>query len=301
MAERTVTLDSGITICHETFGDPADPTVLLIMGLGGPMGWWSEVFCENLAARGLHVVRFDNRDTGRSSRVEATRRMRRTDLVGTFVGAAKRWEYTLDDMAEDGFGLLSALDVEQAHIVGVSMGGMIAQTMAIARPERVLSLASIMSTTGRRTVGWQDPRLLPFLFGRTVLDRDGYIARSALTAKAIGSPGYPADVEAGRVRAEETFDRGWDAAGVARQLLAVVGQPDRTADLHKLDVPTVVVHGLADRMVHVSGGRATAAAIPGAELVLIPGMGHDLPPELDDVIGDAIERNIRRAERRVRS
>ena len=149
MAEQTVTLDNGISICHETFGDPSDPTVLLIMGLGGPMGWWSTVFCENLAARGLHVVRFDNRDVGRSSRVEATRRMRRGDLVGTFVGVAKRLEYTLDDMAEDGFGLLSAIGVEQAHVVGVSMGGMIAQTMAIARPERVLSLASVMSGPSR--------------------------------------------------------------------------------------------------------------------------------------------------------
>jgi pimeloyl-ACP methyl ester carboxylesterase len=301
MAEQTVTLDNGITICYETFGRREDSTILLIMGLGGPMGWWSTAFCENLATRGFHVIRYDNRDTGRSSRVEPSRRMRRSDLVGTFMGITKRGEYTLDDMADDAFGLLSALDIEQAHVVGVSMGGMIAQTMAIAHPERVLSLASVMSTTGRRTVGWQDPRLFPLLLGRAVLDRDGYIKRSAVTIAAIGSPAYPADPEAGRLRAEETFDRGWSPAGVARQMLAVVSQPDRTPQLRKLDVPTVVVHGLADRMVHVSGGRATAEAIPGAELVLIPGMGHDLPPELDDTIGDAIERNIRRAERRVRA
>ena len=300
MAEQCVTLDNGITICHETFGKPEHPTILLIMGLGGPMGWWSTAFCENLVARGFQVIRYDNRDTGLSTQVQPTRRMRRSDLVGTFMGVAKRGEYTLDDMADDAFGLLRALDIEQAHIVGVSMGGMIAQTMAIARPQRVLSLASLMSTTGRRTVGWQDPRLFPLLLGRATLDRDGYIARSAITAAAIGSPGYPADPEVGRLRAEQTYDRGWTPAGAARQVLAVVSQPDRTPQLRRLDVATVVVHGLADRMVHVSGGRATAEAIPGAELVLIPGMGHDLPPELDDVICDAIERNIRRAESRVR-
>jgi len=301
MAENTVTFDNGISICYEAFGRPEDPTILLIMGLGGPMGWWSTVFCENLAGRGFQVIRFDNRDTGRSSRFESSRRMRRTDLVGSFVGLAKRAEYTLDDMADDAFGLLSAIDVERAHVVGVSMGGMIAQMMAIKHPERVRSLASVMSTTGRRTVGWQDPRLLPMLFGRGMMDRDSYIARSAVTVAAIGSPGYPGDPEAGRRRAEETFDRGWSAEGVARHLLAVVSQTDRTEQLRRLDIPTVVIHGLADRMVHVSGGRATAAAIPNAELVLIPGMGHDLPPELDDTIGDAIERNIRRAERRVRA
>jgi pimeloyl-ACP methyl ester carboxylesterase len=301
MAEQTVTLDSGITICYETFGKPEDPTILLIMGLGGPMGWWSVAFCEDLAARGFHVVRYDNRDTGRSTQVEPTRRLRPSPVVTTFIGIAKRAEYSLQDMADDAFGLLSALDVEQAHVAGVSMGGMIAQTMAISRPERVLSLASIMSTTGRRTVGWQDPRLFPLLLGRAMLDRDGYIARSAVTVAAIGSPAYPADPEANRRRAEETFDRGWFPAGAARQMLAVISQPDRTPQLRQLDVPTVVVHGLADRMVHVSGGRATAEAIPGAELVLIPGMGHDLPPELDDTINDAIERNIRRAERRVKA
>jgi pimeloyl-ACP methyl ester carboxylesterase len=299
MSEQTVTTEHGITICYETYGSPEDPTILLIMGLGGPMGWWSVAFCENLADRGFHVIRYDNRDTGRSSRVTPRLRMGRAALVGTFLGVAKRAEYTLDDMADDGFGLLSALGIEQAHVVGVSMGGMIAQTMAIARPERVLSLTSIMSTTGKRTVGWQDPRLFPMLLGRAALDRDGYIARSALTVAAIGSPAYPADPEAGRLRAEETFDRGWSAAGVARQMLAVVGQRDRTAELRRLDLPALVVHGLADRMVHVSGGRATAQAIRGAELLLIPGMGHDLPPELDDTIGDAIEWTIRRAERRV--
>jgi len=300
MRERSATLESGIEICYETFGDPADPTVLLVMGLGGPMGWWSVAFCENLQRRGLHVVRYDNRDTGRSARIPPRRRHRPSAVVTTFLGSRRHAEYGLSDLSDDAFGLLDALGVEQAHVVGVSMGGMIVQTMALARPDRVLSLASLMSTTGRRTVGWQDPRLLPMLFGRSGLDRASYVERTAVTMAAIGSPGYPADVEAGRIRAGETFDRGWSAAGVARQMLAMISQPDRTAQLRTLDVPTLVVHGLQDRMVHVSGGRATAQAIPGAELLLIPGMGHDLPPELDDTICDAIEHTIRRAGTRVR-
>lgn len=299
MTEHTAALGSGIEICYETFGDPGDPTVLLVMGLGGPMGWWPVEFCENLRRRGFHVVRYDNRDTGRSSRVRPRRHTKRSAIVRTFLGSRKHAEYALNDLSEDAFGLLDALGAEQAHVVGVSMGGMIAQTMALARPDRVLTLSSLLSTTGRRTVGWQDPRLFPMLLGRAGLDRDAYIERSTLTMAAIGSPGYPADAEAARRRAEETFDRGWSATGVARQMLAVISQPDRTDELRSLRVPTLVVHGLADRMVHVSGGRATAQAVPGAELLLIPGMGHDLPPELDDTICDAIERTTRRAGTRV--
>ncbi|MBA2549881.1 MAG: alpha/beta hydrolase [Nocardioidaceae bacterium] len=299
MTEQTAVLESGIEICYETFGEATDPTLLLVMGLGGPMGWWSVAFCENLQRRGFHVVRYDNRDTGRSSWVQPRQLQRRSAVVSTFLGSRRHGEYAMNDLAEDAFGLLDALEVEQAHVVGVSMGGMIAQTMALARPERVLTLTSIMASTGRRTVGWQDPRLLPMLFGRSGLDRDSYIERTAVTMTAIGSPAYPGDPETGRRRAEETFDRGWSAAGAARQMLAVISQPDRTAALHTLDVPTLVVHGLQDRMVHVSGGRATAQAIPGADLLLIPGMGHDLPPELDDTICDAIERTTRRSNARL--
>lgn len=299
MTEQTAVLASGIEICYETFGDADDPAVLLVMGLGGPMGWWSADFCENLRRRGFFVLRYDNRDTGRSSRVTPRRRTTRSAVVTTYLGSRKHAEYAMQDLADDAIGLLDALRIEHAHVVGVSMGGMIAQTIALASPERVLSLTSMMSSTGRRSVGWQDPRLLPMLFGRSGLDRQGYIERHALTMTAIGSRHYPADPEAGRLRAEETFDRGWSASGVARQMLAVISQPDRTAELRTLTMPALVVHGLQDRMVHVSGGRATAQAIPGAELLLIPGMGHDLPTALDDTICDAIERTARRSDSRV--
>ncbi|CAA9347576.1 MAG: Hydrolase, alpha/beta fold family [uncultured Nocardioidaceae bacterium] len=295
MPELTAQVSDDIELCYESYGDSADPTILLIMGLGGPMGWWSVAFCESLAARGFFVVRYDNRDVGRSSRVKSAVRLTRAVVVRTFVGASRDVPYTLSDLAADGVGLLDHLGVRRAHVVGVSMGGMIAQTIAIEHADRVLSLTSIMATTGRRTVGWQHPGLLPMFFRRNDRSREAYVAASHVTAKVLGSPGYPADAEVIRARAEETFDRGWEPLGVLRQTLAVISQPDRTSALRNLRIPACVIHGTADRLVHPSGGRATAAAIPGAELVLIPGMGHDLPPELDDVITEAIARTAARA------
>lgn len=295
MSEAFAALESGIEICYETFGDARDPAMLLVMGLGGPMGWWSVDFCRNLADRGFFVVRYDNRDTGRSTKVSPRRPLRTTAVVTTFLGSRRHAEYALDELAADAFGLLDALSVQRAHLVGVSMGGMIVQTMAIHCPPRVASMTSIMSTTGRRSVGWADPRLFRMLLGRSTLTRESYIERSLLTSRSIGSPGYPSADDIGRARAIETYDRGWSPAGVARQLLAVLAQPDRTPQLRQLDVPTLVVHGLADRLVHPSGGRATASAIPGAELLMIPGMGHDLPAQLDDTLAGAIARTARRA------
>ncbi|MGH3496690.1 MAG: alpha/beta fold hydrolase [Nocardioidaceae bacterium] len=295
MTEQQVHLPSGIDLCYEAFGAPTDPTILLVMGLGGPMTWWSTPFCTNLAGRGFQVVRYDNRDTGRSSKIRTARRVTRSQVISAFFGARKYTPYHLDDLAEDAFGLLDHLDTEQAHLVGVSMGGMIAQTMAIARSDRVLSLTSMLSTTGRRSVGWQDPRLLPMLLGPSRRNREEYVAGSFRIARAIGSPGYPPDRDELRRHAEETYDRGWSASGVVRQMLAIMAQPDRTPALHRLDLPTLVIHGLSDRLVNTSGGRATAQAIPGAELVLVPGMGHDLPAALDDTFCDAIVRTVRRA------
>jgi pimeloyl-ACP methyl ester carboxylesterase len=176
------------------------------------------------------------------------------------------------------------------------MGGMIAQTVAIEHPQRVLSLVSLMSTTGRRSVGWQDPRLLPRLISGRSRSRQEYIEHSEQTWRMIGSPTYPVDFATSRVRAGETYDRGISAAGVFRQMLAVLTQPDRTTRLHRLTVPCMVIHGLSDRMIHVSGARATALAIPGAELLLIPGMGHDLPERLWPTLIDAIVRTARRAQ-----
>ncbi|MGZ4454656.1 MAG: alpha/beta fold hydrolase [Oryzihumus sp.] len=293
--ELLAPLPSGIELCYQTFGDPADQPLLLVMGLGGPMTWWDPEMCRMLARRGFYVVRYDNRDTGRSTRVGT--RVSRAALVRAFAGTRVRAPYSISDMAGDAFGLLDHLGLEAAHVVGVSMGGMIVQTMAIERPARVLSMTSIMSTTGRRSVGWQHPSLLPTLIGSRGPGEEAYVRSSTQVWRLIGSPAYPQPVEETRERARETFRRGVSASGVMRQMLAVLTQPNRAPRLHGLRVPTLVVHGLADKMVHVSGGRATAAAVPGAELLLIDGMGHDMPPELFETFVSAIDRTAARAAR----
>ena len=291
--ERTVDLPTGVQICYQTFGDAADEVMLLVMGLGGPMTWWDTDLCRLLADAGFFVVRYDNRDAGRSSKLPG--RVSRRALVNGFVGRGGPPPYTLDDLAKDGLALLDHLGAASAHVVGVSMGGMIAQTMAVLHPDRVRSLTSISSTTGRRSVGWQDPRLLPLLLARSEATRDAYVATSTRMWRVIGSPGYPETVEDVRVRAGDTFDRGVSPSGVGRQMLAIVRQPDRSHRLSGLRMPTLVIHGLDDKLVHVSGGRATAAAIPGSELVLVPGMGHDLPVQLHRMFVDAITRVARRS------
>jgi pimeloyl-ACP methyl ester carboxylesterase len=285
---------TGIELCYQTYstGPDGDP-LLLVMGLSAPMTWWDDGLCRDLAAAGFHVVRFDNRDVGRSERAKG--RVRRADLVRAFLGRTRNAPYSLSDMAEDAVGLMDHLGFDRAHVVGVSMGGMIVQTLAIEHPERVASLVSIMSTTGRRSVGWQHPALFPRLLARRARSREAYIETSVAMGRMIGSPGYPEDVDAARARAGETWDRGISASGVLRQMMAILTQPDRSRSLRSLRVPAAVVHGLADRMVHVSGGRATAAAIPGAELVLIDGMGHDLPRELHPAFVDVIRRTAGRA------
>ncbi|MGZ4428302.1 MAG: alpha/beta fold hydrolase [Nocardioidaceae bacterium] len=291
--EQTAALPTGVKICYQTFGDPAGTPVLLVMGLGGPMTWWDPEFCRKLVDRGFYVIRYDNRDTGRSSRVRA--RVRRSMLVRAFLGQRVRVPYSLDDMADDGFGLLDHLGVDAAHVVGISMGGMIAQSMALTRTGRVLSLTSIMSTTGRRSVGWQDPRLAPMLLARRAQSREAYVASSARIWTVIGSPLYPDTPENVAERAGETWDRGVSASGVVRQMLAILTAPDRTRRLRGLRIPTLVVHGMNDKMVHVSGGRATSHAIPGSELLLVPGMGHDLPRDLYDTFADAIASTAAKA------
>ena len=294
--EQFAPLPGGVEICYQTFGDPSGDPLLLVMGLGGPMTWWSPEFCAALADAGFYVIRFDNRDTGRSSRMKG--RVTRRTLLRSFVSPPSRRprpSYTLDDMADDAFGLLDHLGIDAAHVCGISMGGMIVQSMALLHPERVLSLTSMMSTTGRRTVGWQDPRLLPRLLERRATTREAYVASSARFWSVIGSVGYPDTDESVLARAAETWDRGVSASGVARQMVAILAQPDRTKRLRELQVPALVIHGLEDKMVHVSGGRATSHAIPGSELLLVPGMGHDLPVELQDTVVDAIRRVATRA------
>lgn len=282
----------GIELCYQTLGDPSDEPLLLVMGLGGPMTWWPLELCEALARRGFFVVRYDNRDTGRSTKVHD--RVRRNQLLRAFAGRGGPPPYRLSDMADDAIGLLDHLDIGQAHVVGVSMGAMIAQTLAVEHTARVSSLVSIMSTTGKRTVGWQQPRLLPHLLRTRSTGREGYVEDSDRLWQLIGSPGYPVDPTEMQQRAEETFDRGYDSFGVLRQMLAIMDQPNRGPRLRSLRLPATVIHGLDDPMVHVSGGRATAAAIHGAELLLIPGMGHDLPQELFPEFVDAIRRTADR-------
>jgi pimeloyl-ACP methyl ester carboxylesterase len=296
--ELFAALPSGIDLCYETFGDPADPAILLIMGLGGPMGWWAPEFCQQLAERGFFVIRYDNRDTGRSTKLRQ-HRVGRTDIVRAFsglplVGRVKP-PYTLSDLADDAIGLLDHLGIERAHLVGISMGGMIAQTIAIERPTRALSLTSIMSTTGRRTVGFQHPKVYPVMLSSSGRTRDSYVERSLKGSKVIGSPAFPTDDESARARAYETYDRGWTASGVTRQMLAILTQPDRTKALRRLDLPALVIHGLSDVLVHRSGGKATADAIPDAEHLEIAGMAHDLPVQLYPTVIDAIVRTAERA------
>ena len=292
-AELVAPVGNEVELCYQTFGDPSGEPLLLVMGLGGPMTWWDTELCVMLAREGFYVVRYDNRDTGRSTRIRA--RVTRGQLVRAFGGRKVKAPYSMADLAGDAVALMDHLGLESAHVAGISMGGMIAQTVAIDHPGRVRSLTSIMSTTGRRTVGWQDPRLIPALIAPRKPGRDSYVATSVAFWGVIGSPGYPADPDVLTTRAGDTFDRGYSASGMMRHMMAILTQPDRTHRLRSLRIPALVVHGMADKMVHVSGGRSTAAAIPGAELVLIDGMGHDLPPALFETVVEAIARTADRA------
>ncbi len=283
-------------ICFQTFGDPAGPALLLVMGLSGPMIWWPEDMCRWLASEGYFVIRFDNRDCGRSDRISSAR-LRRGDLVKGFFRVPVEAPYSLTEMAQDAVHVLDALEVGRAHVVGVSMGGMIAQTMALEHPARVCSLTSIMSTTGSRRAGWQDPRLLPHVLARAARTREQYVENSARFWRLTGSPAYVEELAVQQQRAGETWDRGISLSGTMRQMIAIVTAPDRTPRLRRLDLPTSVVHGTRDRMVHLSGGRATARAVPGAELVLVEGMGHDLPMALVPTFVEAITRAADRAAR----
>jgi pimeloyl-ACP methyl ester carboxylesterase len=291
--ELFASLPTGVRICHQTFGEPDARPLLLVMGLGGPMTWWAAPLCRRLATDGFFVIRYDNRDIGRSSRLTSMPVTQR-DIVKAFLRQRVRVPYSLRDMAEDGMALLDHLGVPAAHVAGVSMGGMIAQTMAIEHPDRVLSLTSIMSSTGRRRSGYQDPLLLPHMARRAARNREEYVETSVTFWRLISSPAYRGSDEDARRRAGETYDRGIDPDGVMRQLMAILTQPDRTRLLAGLRMPVTVVHGTNDRMVHVSGGRATAAAIPTAELMLVPGMGHDMPVGLHAVLAEAINRSAAR-------
>ena len=284
-----------VEIVYETIGDPSDPALLLVMGLGTQLIHWDLELCQRFAERGFRVIRFDNRDAGLSTKVDAPV----PNVMRAMAGFPIRAPYLLEDMANDSFGLLDHLELERAHVAGVSMGGMIAQTMAISRPERVLSLGSMMSTTGDRRVGTPKLRVWSVLMRRAPDQRDAYIDHFVRVFRMIGSPGYPADEARTRELAGATFDRCHCPAGTARQLGAILASGSRTAALRRLELPTVVIHGKDDPLVPFRAGVATAKAIPGAELVAFPGMGHDLPRELWPQLTDALAKNAERAAARV--
>jgi pimeloyl-ACP methyl ester carboxylesterase len=281
-----------VEIAYETFGKPGDTPVLLVMGLATQMIGWPDEFCRGLAERGLFVIRFDNRDIGLSTHLHDAG----APDVLALLGGQGTAPYALADMADDTAGLLDALGLDSAHVVGASMGGMIAQLLAIRHPQRVRSLTSIMSTTGDPAVGSPAETALGVLLAPPVFDREGAVQRVVDTYRVIGSPGFDFDEAELRERAGLAFDRAHDPAGVARQLAAILTTHDRTQHLGEISAPTLVIHGEHDQLVDVSGGRATAAAIPGAELMVVEGMGHDLPRAVWPEITDRITALIRRAE-----
>jgi pimeloyl-ACP methyl ester carboxylesterase len=290
MAEERATAN-GIELAYETIGDPSNPPLLLVMGLGTQLIHWDLELCELFAERGFYVIRFDNRDAGRSTYVDAPVPNIRRAMAGLKIDAP----YLLDDMADDAFGLLDHLGIEAAHVAGASMGGMIAQTMAIRRPERVLSLTSIMSTTGERRAGRPKMRVWGVLLRRAPRDKEAAVEYFVRVFRMIGSKGFPADEDRIRAHAAEAYDRGHSPAGTGRQLAAIMASGDRTARLRGLQVPTLVFHGRDDPLVPFRGGRATADAIPGARLIAIPGMGHDLPRQVWPQLVDAVAQTAARA------
>jgi pimeloyl-ACP methyl ester carboxylesterase len=292
MDEQFCDVGDDINLCYETFGDRSDPPALLIMGLGTQMVAWHEDFCRALAERGFYVVRFDNRDIGHSTHLDGAPPPTIPQLLTRSKRAA---HYKLSDMAEDAAGLLRELELEPAHVIGASMGGMIAQTLAARHPNRVRSLVSIMSNTGALLNGQPMLKLYPFFLRRPGGGREAYVAHFERLFAAIGSRGLPRDPEEIRELAKLSWERDHDPAGPGRQLAAIIASGDRTSELRRIDVPTLVVHGTADPLVRPSGGRATARAIKGAKLIKVPGMGHDLPRAIWGELIDAIAENAARA------
>lgn len=290
---------NGIKLEYEIVGDAGAEPLLAIMGLGAQMTRWPLEFRRRLANRGFRVVSFDNRDVGLSEKIEAAGAPDLGAVVKALSeGRRPQVAYTLAEMAADAAGLLEALDVERAHVVGASMGGMIAQLVAADHPERVLSLTSIMSSTGNPALPRATPEASAVLAERGPdphQDLEAFLAHSVRSARTIGSPAYPQDEAALRERALTDFRRSFYPVGFQRQYAAIMASPDRRPKLAGIKAPAMVVHGEADPLVPVAGGRDTAQNIPGAELRIIPGMGHDLPPALYDEIIDAIAAVAARA------
>ncbi len=287
---------NGIQIEYETFGDRAGRPLLLIIGLGGQMIHWDDDLCRDLAARGHFVIRFDNRDVGLSTKFEQAGIPNLPEVFAKLLRGEKVTPpYTLDDMAGDAVGLLDALRIPKAHVCGMSMGGMIAQTMAIRHPERVLSLISIYSTTGNPKVPQAKPEIIGMLTAPPPAERSAFIGHMLQVFKTISGPRFPPDERWTREVLGRSYDRSFCPEGVARQLVAILTHGNRAPALASVKVPTLVIHGKSDPLVSVEGGRDTARSIPGAELILIEGMGHDLPhggawPRIVDAITEHTQK-----------
>ncbi len=289
---------NGIELEYEMIGENGAPAILLIMGLGTQMTRWPSTLVETLAGQGFRVIRFDNRDVGLSTRLDAAGA---PDLAAVMTAMLSSGSvpvaYTLEDMAADAVGLLDALDIDRAHIVGASMGGMIAQIVAASHSDRTLSLASIMSSSGNPSLPRASDAALALLSATRPDpgDEEAILDRAVLGAETLGSPGYPVDRAVRRAAAREDYHRAYYPAGIARQTAAIVASGDRRALLRQIQVPAVVIHGIDDPLVRIEAGRDTAAHIPGAEMIELSGMGHDLPDALVPTIADAIIANTRRS------
>ncbi len=287
-----------LEIEYDTFGDVNARPLLLIMGLGAQMILWDEPFCEDLAHRGHFVVRFDNRDVGLSSKLDHLGAPDPFDVMVRIMARAPfEIPYTLEDMARDAFGVLDVLGLSSAHVVGASLGGMIAQTMAILEPGRVRSLTSMLSSTGDPSLPPARAEAAAALLTPRPPDREGNIERVVNLFRTIGSPGFPFDEEGIRERERRSYDRGHHPEGALRQLVALLTATSRRDALQRLRIPALVVHGDADPLVPLEAGLDTARSISGAELLVIEGMGHDLPRPAWPRIADAVERLTRQADR----
>ena len=296
MSERAFAASNGIRLCYETFGDRTSPPLILIMGLASQMIVWDDEFCAQLAGRGFWVIRFDNRDIGESTRFPNERAPHVAELVfAQATGLRFRVPYTLRDMAADTIGLLDALGIERAHVVGASMGGAIAQELAIAYPARVRSLTSIMSTTGDPKLPGPQPKALARLGKKVPVDRAGYVREYVTTWSVLAGDHFPFDADRTARQGAAGFDRGINPPAASRQLLAIIASGNRKRALRELRVPTLVIHGTLDPLIPVAAGRDTAATIPGAQLLLIEGMGHSFPREVWPSIIDAIARHAAQA------
>jgi pimeloyl-ACP methyl ester carboxylesterase len=292
---------NGIDLCYEIFGEADAEPMLLIMGLGAQMIQWDDNFCRQLADRGFRVIRFDNRDIGKSSKLSGGKRLTPFELLKLrFLKIPVAAPYKLSDMARDTIGLMDALKIRSAHLVGVSMGGMIAQEIAITFPERVRSLTSIMSTTGNPKVPPPTRQATAMLMAPPVTTKQEYLERFAQTWKILRVGSFPEDEALDRTRAERNFERGLDPAGVGRQLRAILASGSRKQRLGSVKAPTLVIHGTLDPLVRPEGGQDTAASIPGAKLLMIEGMGHALPIPMWPQIIDAIDQHAHAAAAKVK-